>query len=91
MSAARVVASGAVELTTFASISRFKPDDPTQHTLHDIEFALDIGRDGKVVDAKVVSSTAPSALSRPAPAADKNGPLASLASRTGVSGSTSGP
>ncbi len=49
-----------------ASITRFKPDDPTQHTLHDIEFALDIGPDGKVIDAKVVSSTAPEATTRAA-------------------------
>ena len=49
-----------------ASITRFKPDDPTQHALHDIEFALDIGPDGKVIDAKVVSSTAPEATTRAA-------------------------
>ncbi len=49
-----------------ASITRFKPDDPTQHTLHDIEFALDVGPDGKVVDAKVISSTAPEATTRAA-------------------------
>ena len=49
-----------------ASITRFKPDDPTQHALHDIEFALDVGPDGKVLDAKVISSTAPEATTRAA-------------------------
>ncbi len=49
-----------------ASITRFKPDDPTQHAPHDIEFALDVGPDGKVLDAKVISSTAPEATTRAA-------------------------
>lgn len=49
-----------------ASITRFRPDDPTQHTLHDIEFALDVGPDGKVIDAKVINSTAPEATTRAA-------------------------
>jgi tetratricopeptide (TPR) repeat protein len=49
-----------------ASITRFKPEDPTQHTLHDLEFALDVGPDGKVLDAKVISSTAPEATTRAA-------------------------
>ncbi len=49
-----------------ASITRFRPDDPTQHALHEIEFALDVGPDGKVIDAKVVNSTAPEATTRAA-------------------------
>ncbi|MGA0799259.1 MAG: tetratricopeptide repeat protein [Steroidobacteraceae bacterium] len=49
-----------------ASITRLKPEDPTQYSLHDIEFALDVGPDGKVVDAKVISSTAPEATTRAA-------------------------
>jgi len=49
-----------------ASITRLKPEDPSQYILHDLEFALDIGVDGKVIDAKVVSSTAPEATTRAA-------------------------
>lgn len=49
-----------------ASITRLKPDDPTQYTLHDLEFALEVGADGKVIDAKVVNSTAPEATTRAA-------------------------
>lgn len=49
-----------------ASITRFKPDDPSQHTLHEIEFALEVGADGKVLDAQVASSTAPDATTRAA-------------------------
>lgn len=49
-----------------ASITRLKPEDPSQYTLHDLEFSLDVGPDGKVIDAKVVSSTAPEATTRAA-------------------------
>jgi len=74
-----------------ASITRFKPDDPTQHTLHDIEFALDIGPDGKVIDAKVVSSTAPEATTRAALIAARKARYGPRVSGTEVVATTSVP
>jgi len=74
-----------------ASSSRFKPDDPTQHALHDIEFALDVGTDGKVMDAKVVSSTAPEATTRAALIAARKARYGPRVSGTEVVATTSVP
>lgn len=47
-----------------ASISRFKPNDPAEYERKTVEVRLRIGRDGRVIDAAVLSSDASEALNR---------------------------